>query len=79
MKELAKLASATLFMHGHFMRPETAQKLAHHCAGRTGERARPAGRPRSPSGMIEWLMLAPIWIVTPSSVFVAIADLGRPV
>ena len=77
LRELAKLSGGMLFMHGHVTDLETARRLAHGCTVQIVEPAPQEGPKPSLFGAAEWLMLAPIWIVTPMIVLLAAAELVR--
>jgi hypothetical protein len=77
LKELSKLSSGLLLMQGHVADLETARRLARSCATQAGGRVRAEGRKRRP-GLAESVMLAPIWIVTPTIVLLAAAALVHP-
>jgi hypothetical protein len=77
LKELSKLWQGLLLMQGHAAVVRPIQSAA--CGGAAPMAAPPhRHRRRSLLGASEWLTLAPIWIVTPVIVLLALADLVHP-
>ncbi len=76
LKELARLSTDLLFMHGHIAVFQPARRPTRSDA-MPGAEPSPGARRRRRRGAAEWLTLTPIWVLTPVIVSLAIAELVR--